>query len=83
MTRHNDIYGIDFNLTYNAHTCDADHTYFWSHGYSAVMTHEESHGPAHTPSDTLGQVSKEYALKNGQLGMTVLAQVAEVRAVCQ
>ena len=45
------------------------------------MTHEETHGPAHTPSDTIDKVSTEYALKNGQLGMAVLAQTAGVRAV--
>jgi hypothetical protein len=81
MARYNDIYGIDFNLTYNVHHCSADHTYFWSYGYPAVMTHEESHGPAHTPSDIQEQVSKKYALKNGQLGMTISAHVAEVQGL--
>jgi Zn-dependent M28 family amino/carboxypeptidase len=78
MIRYDTIYGIDFALTYNAHTCSADYQPFWSHGYPAVMTHEETHGPAHTSSDTIDKVSTVYALKNGQLGMAVLAQVAEV-----
>lgn len=81
MTKYNALYGLNFNLTYNVHTCESDYTYFWSHGYPAVMTHDEVHGPAHTPSDTLDKVSKEYALKNGQLGMIVLAQVAEVQGL--
>ena len=79
MTQDNALYGTNFTLTYNVHTCGADHESFWSHGYPAVMTHEESHGPAHTPSDTIDKVSTAYALKNGELGMDVLAQTAEVR----
>ena len=43
------------------------------------MTHSETHGPQHTPSDTIDKVSTAYALKNGQLGMAVLAQTAGVR----
>jgi hypothetical protein len=78
MTRDNALYGINFTLTYNVHKCGSDHKAFWKRGYPAVMTHEESHGPAHTPSDTIDQISSEYALKNGQLGMAVLAQIAEV-----
>jgi len=81
MTRDNTLYGINFALTYNVHTCNSDYKSFWSHGYPAVMTHEETHGPAHTPSDTIDKVSTEYALKNGQLGMAVLAQTAGVRAI--
>jgi hypothetical protein len=79
MTRDNTLYGINFTLTYNAHTCISDHTSFWEHGYPAVMTHEETHGSAHTPSDTIDKVSTAYALKNGKLGMAVLAQVAGVQ----
>ena len=42
---------------------------------------QESHGPYLTPSDTIDKIPSAYALKNGQLGMTVLAQVAGVLAV--
>jgi hypothetical protein len=45
------------------------------------MTHSEKHGPQHTPSDTIDQVSFKYALRNCQLGMAVLAQVVEVQEV--
>jgi len=45
------------------------------------MTHEESHGPAHPLSDTIDKISSRYALKNSQLGMAVLAQIAEVQRV--
>jgi Zn-dependent M28 family amino/carboxypeptidase len=80
MTKDNTLYGIGFTLTYNVHTtCSSDHASFWSHGYAAVMTHSETHGPQHTPSDTIDKVSTAYALKNCQLGMAVLAQTAEVR----
>jgi hypothetical protein len=83
MTQCNSLYGIDFTLTYNVHTCDADYKPFWSHGYAAVQTHQESHGYYHTPQDTIDKVSTAYALKNSQLGMAVLAQVAEVQGVTQ
>ncbi|MGA7075229.1 MAG: M28 family peptidase [Halobacteriota archaeon] len=79
MTQDNTLYSINFTLTYNVHPCGSDHKAFWSHGYPAVMTHEETHGPAHTPSDTIDKISSAYALKNGQLGMVVLAQIAGVQ----
>jgi Zn-dependent M28 family amino/carboxypeptidase len=81
MAQSNNLYGIGFTLTFNVHTCMADYQPFWSHGYAAVQTHQESHGPYHTPSDTIDKVSTAYALKNGQLGIAVLAQVVEVRGV--
>jgi len=80
MTQYNSLYKINFTLTYNVHTCGSDHWPFWSHGYTAVMTHEESHGPAHSPNDTIDKVSTMYAKKNGQLGMSVLANLAQARA---
>jgi hypothetical protein len=83
MTQDNTLYGINFTLTYNVHDCGGDYQWFWSHGYPAVMTHCETHGPQHTPSDTVNQVSAAYALKNGELGMAVLAQVAGVRGFVQ
>ena len=79
MTRFNTIYGINFNLTYNVHPCGSDYKSFWSNGYSAVMTHSQTHGPAHTQFDTINNVSSDYALKNGQLGMALIAQIAEVQ----
>jgi Zn-dependent M28 family amino/carboxypeptidase len=83
MVNDNTLYGINFSLAYNVHTaCSSDHASFWSRGYPAVMTHSETHGPQHTSSDTIDNVSTAYALKNGQLGMAVLAQTAAVRGVC-
>ena len=79
MVQDNTLYSTNFNLTYNVHNCQADYLSFWDQGYTAVMTHSETHGYAHTPSDTIDKVSTEYALKNGQLGMAVLAQTAGVR----
>ena len=38
---------------------------------------QENHGPAHTPDDTIDKVSTFYAMKNGQLGIAVLAELAE------
>ncbi len=80
MTQFNSIYDIGFTLTYNAHACGSDHRPFWQSGYTAVMTHEEMHGPAHTVSDTVDKVSTSYAMKNGQLGMSVLAELAGIKS---
>lgn len=80
MTQSNTLYGIGFTLTYNIHSsCTSDHNPFWDRGYTAVMTHAEEHGPAHTHEDTIDKVSTLYAKKNGQLGMSVLAELAEVQ----
>jgi hypothetical protein len=76
MTENNTLYGTNFTLTYNVHTCWSDHRPFWNMGYTAVMTHSESHGPAHSPNDTIDKISTLYAKKNGQLQMSVLAQLA-------
>jgi hypothetical protein len=82
MTQDNTLYGINFTLTYNAYPWGlSDHVPFWSHGYAAVMTASETLGPEHTPLDTIDLVSLNYAVKNGQLGMAVLAQIAEVQGV--
>ena len=78
ITDCNTLYDINFILTYNIYTFVSDHTPFWDYGYPAVTTHSESHGPAHTPQDTVDQVSTVYAQKNGQLGMSVIATLAEV-----
>jgi hypothetical protein len=78
LTEHNNLYDINFTLTYNVHTCSSDHLSFRSYGYAAVMTHEETHGPAHTPNDTVDKVSTLYTKKNGQLCMSLLARVAEI-----
>ena len=81
MTQHNTLYNIGFALTYNVHTtCSSDHRAFWNRGYTAVMTHEETHGPAHTTSDTVDKVNTLYAKKNGQLGMSVLAKLSDAIA---
>ncbi len=78
MTECNTLYNINFILTYNIYTFVSDHTSFWDYGYTAVTTHSESHGPAHTPQDTVDEVSTVYAQKNGKLGMSLIATLAEV-----
>ena len=79
MTEHNTLYNIGFSLTYNAHTCSSDHTPFWSAGYVAVMTHSETHGAMyHSSSDTIDKISAIYAKKNGQLGMSIIAELAQI-----
>jgi hypothetical protein len=80
MTQNNWLYNIDFSLTYNVHGCGSDHSSFWALGYTAVMTHEETHGYAHTQYDTIDKVSTSYAKKNGQLGLSTLATLAGARA---
>jgi len=82
MTECNTLYGIGFSLAYNIHTaCSSDHVSFWNKGHTVVMTHEETHGPAHSQEDTIDKVSTLYAKRNGQLGMSVLAELAEVESL--
>jgi hypothetical protein len=78
MTQDNAFFNIGFDLTHNVHDCVSDHRSFWNQGYTAVMTHAETHGPGHTSDDTVDKVSTSYAKKNGQLGMSVLARLAGV-----
>ncbi|MBI0584757.1 MAG: M20/M25/M40 family metallo-hydrolase [Methanomassiliicoccus sp.] len=78
MVQHNSLYAIGFTLTLNAHDCWSDHRAFWDQGYPAVMTHQEDHDPAHTSRDTIDKVSTLYAKKNGQLGLSVLARLAQL-----
>ena len=79
MADHNTLYAVNFTLTRNNHTCVSDHTPFQAAGYPAVTTHAEEHGPAHTPDDTADRVSFEYAKRNAQLGLSVIAEVAGLR----
>ncbi|WP_332448473.1 M28 family metallopeptidase [Methanoculleus sp.] len=79
MVDHNVLYATNFTLTMNNHTCESDHVSFRDQGYPAVMTHCEEHGPAHTPNDTVDQVSFPYAARNARLGLSVLAEVAGLR----
>ena len=79
MTRYNSLYGINFNLTYNRHDCTGDQSSFRDGGYPVIMTHSQSHGPAHTPYDTIDKVSPGYAKKNAQLALSVLSALAEVQ----
>lgn len=79
MAGHNALYATNFTLTRNRHTCVSDHTPFQARGFPAVTTHSEEHGPAHTPDDTIDYVSFDYATRNAQLGLSVLAEVAGLR----
>jgi Zn-dependent M28 family amino/carboxypeptidase len=79
MTEHNTLYSIGFDLTYDLfRTHTSDHKAFWARGFPALTIHTESHGPAHTPNDTVDKISTFYAKKNCQLGLSVLARLAEV-----
>ncbi|MCK9298449.1 MAG: M28 family metallopeptidase [Methanoculleus sp.] len=79
MADYNTLYGTNFALTENIHSCTSDHISFRERGYPAVTTHSEEHGPTHTPDDTIDQVSLGYAKRNAQLGLSVLAEVAGYR----
>lgn len=76
MSQRNGDYKIGLAITHNVHTCYSDHRPFWDHGYCAVMTHCENHGPAHSTNDTVDKISSPYAKKNGQLGLAILAELA-------
>jgi hypothetical protein len=79
MVQHNTLYGISCILRDNASTPgESDIGSFWQYGYTAAWVCSETNDPAHTPADTIDQVSTLYAKKNGQLGMSVLAILAEV-----
>lgn len=80
LARSNTLYGIGFDLTYNQHACGSDHTPFREGGYPAITTHTERHAPrVHTPQDTIDLVSTDYARRNAQLGLPVLAWTAGLR----
>jgi len=79
ITQYNSLYDINFNLTHNVHDCTSDQSSFRLVGYPTIMTHSQSHGPAHTQDDTIDKISPVYAKKNAQLGMSVLANIAEVQ----
>ncbi len=79
MAGYNTLYGLNFTLTGNNHTCASDHIPFQARGYPTVTTHCEDHGPAHTPDDTIDHVSFWYAKRNAGLGLSVLAEVAGLR----
>ena len=78
MTEYNTLYGIYWTLTYNVlAAAGTDHFSFWDYGYTAVWTSSESWGPIHTEWDTIDKVSTAYAVKDGQLCMSVLAALAK------
>ena len=79
MADHNTLYGTNFTLTRNRHTCESDHTSFQALGFLALTTHSEEHGPAHTPEDTIDHVSSGYMAANARLGLSVLAKMAGLR----
>jgi Zn-dependent M28 family amino/carboxypeptidase len=79
-TECNTVYNIGFKLTYNVHSCSGDAGSFQMYGYPTIFTHQETHDVQHTVNDTIDKVSTVFAQKNGQLGMAVLAYLAEVRS---
>jgi Zn-dependent M28 family amino/carboxypeptidase len=80
MEQGNSRYGIGFAVTHNVHlSCASDHKVFWTRGFCSVTTHSEQHAPGtHSPNDTVDKISTAYAKKNGQVGMAVLAELAEL-----
>ena len=76
MTANNSLYDFGLSLTYNVHNCSSDYVHFRDHGYAWLMTHEPTHGPAHTADDTLDKISAAYAARNGRLCLSVLAELA-------
>ena len=77
LARYNDLYGTGFELTRNVHGCASDHESFWEGGYPAISTHAEEHAPGvHSPEDTIEQIPLEYARRNAQLGLALLASAA-------
>lgn len=77
LAQYNDLYGTGFELTENVHDCGSDHESFWEEGYPAISTHAEQHAPAaHSPEDTVELIPLEYARKNAQLGLALLATTA-------
>jgi len=80
MTYYNSLYDINLSLTYNRYDCDGDHLSFHQCGYPVVMTHSPLHPPEnHTRYDTIALISPNFAKKNAQLGMLVLARAAELQ----
>jgi hypothetical protein len=72
-------------------TCTSDYVPFKSSGKPWVMTHSQviagtptpdngaDHSYQHSIYDTVDKVSTAFAKKNGQIGMSVLAELAEVQ----
>jgi hypothetical protein len=80
MAEYNSVYGINFDLTFNVHDYASDHVSFRQAGYPAISTHSQSRAPqAHSPDDTVDLISSRYAKKSAQLGMLVLAAIADHR----
>jgi hypothetical protein len=78
LFENNRRYGIGFTLVTDRHACHGDHTPFREAGFPVINTHQEDHGAHyHTANDTLERVSFPYAAKNGQLGLSIIATLAE------
>ena len=70
-------------------TCGSDYIPFRDAGITWVMTHQQvtagtptpdngaDHAYEHTPEDTVDKISTAFAKKNGQLGMSTIAKLAE------
>jgi hypothetical protein len=77
MAELNRQYGIGLELTLNEFACASDHRSFQAGGYPAIMTHSPEHADeAHSGDDTVDLVSTEFAKRNAQLGMLLIASVA-------
>lgn len=81
LFENNQRYAIGFSLVEDRHACRGDHTPFAEAGFPAINTHQEVHGPHyHTANDTIERVSFPYAAKNGQLGLSIIATLANANA---
>jgi hypothetical protein len=78
LKTNNQRYGINFTLEENRHNCGGDFVPFWQAGFPTINSHQEVHGAHyHTSNDKSDLVSTRYAAKNGQLGISVIAILAE------
>jgi len=77
------LYKIGFlKLTDNLHKCGGDYSPFWKKNLTAVSTHQEVHGAHyHTARDTVERVNTRYARMNAQVGMSVIARLAQHQPV--
>jgi hypothetical protein len=77
LIENNRLYGIGFTIVEDRHKCGSDHVPFAAAGFPAINTHQEEHGAHyHTAKDRIDLVSFPYAMKNGQLGLSVIAGLA-------
>ncbi len=84
MTTFPALYGIDLAPAPESGVPISDHVSFREQGYPVVMTHAPlPQQPMHTPDDTVDKVSFPYARKNAQLGLALLAEIADLNGTAE